>query len=105
MFSLLETMMHCGTMIVLAFLVLLALPQCKLRNVCLETSGWLAAALCAHYVVCPIDLIPDCLPGIGWVDDAGALLGGIISASIAYRAGKAREEGDAKDRGTPSKVA
>lgn len=34
--------------------------------------GWLklGAALIVLYVVSPIDLIPDFIPGIGWIDDA-----------------------------------
>lgn len=34
--------------------------------------GWLklGAALMVLYVVSPIDLIPDFIPGIGWIDDA-----------------------------------
>jgi len=34
--------------------------------------AWLkvGAALIVLYVVSPIDLIPDFIPGIGWIDDA-----------------------------------
>jgi len=34
--------------------------------------GWLklGTALIVLYVISPIDLIPDFIPGIGWIDDA-----------------------------------
>jgi uncharacterized membrane protein YkvA (DUF1232 family) len=31
-------------------------------------------ALCVLYIISPIDLIPDCIPVIGWLDDLAVLL-------------------------------
>jgi hypothetical protein len=45
-----------------------------------QTSGtnrWLFCGLCLLYILCPIDLIPDVIPGLGWGDDAVALFLGI----------------------------
>jgi uncharacterized membrane protein YkvA (DUF1232 family) len=41
----------------------------------------LMAILLAIYVICPIDLIPDTLPVLGWIDDV-ALLGLGIPAAL-----------------------
>ena len=47
----------------------------------------LVAAAAALYVVSPIDLLPDFIPIVGWIDDAGAAIAGLI---IAFKALKAK---------------
>jgi uncharacterized membrane protein YkvA (DUF1232 family) len=41
-----------------------------------------AALLAVLYVISPIDLIPDVIPVLGWMDDAGML---VLLLSIAYK--------------------
>jgi uncharacterized membrane protein YkvA (DUF1232 family) len=40
-------------------------------------SKWLVMGLCALYIVCPIDVIPDFIPVLGWGDDLAAAMIGI----------------------------
>lgn len=82
-------------MLILVFLVLLALPKSRLRAVFLITTGWIlkvTAVLCFLYVVSPLDLVPDFVPGIGLLDDilVGAFgvlsgIGGIGSSAAGRR--------------------
>ncbi len=54
-------------------------------------APWGKVALLAAtiaYVVCPIDLIPDITPIIGFVDDIAALLAAVSSASAVINAYK-----------------
>ena len=40
-----------------------------------SVSGWhkLVGVLAIAYVISPIDLIPDAIPVIGWMDDVGVI--------------------------------
>jgi uncharacterized membrane protein YkvA (DUF1232 family) len=42
--------------------------------------AWIILILAIIYVVSPVDAIPDVIPIIGWIDDAGATLAGLIAA-------------------------
>lgn len=42
---------------------------------------WLAL-LAVAYVVSPIDLIPDVVPGIGWADDALVTIAALITGAV-----------------------
>ena len=75
-------------MLLLALLVLLSLPQSKLKEIVLPFVGWAIAALSVAYIVSPLDVLPDFIPIIGWADDLAALAVGIASALSAMNAGK-----------------
>ena len=57
--------------IVLFFQLLEDYTRGRYKRVPLKTIAAIVGALV--YVLCPIDLIPDFLPGIGYVDDAGVM--------------------------------
>lgn len=71
-----------------AFLVLLGLPESRLREIVMPFVGWGVAALSVAYIVSPIDGIPDIVPVIGWADDLVALavaVGSAMSASASWK--------------------
>jgi uncharacterized membrane protein YkvA (DUF1232 family) len=88
MFDLLRQAMWCFSLLVAVFLVLLALPQSKLRDVCMPIVGWGLTALSVLYIVSPLDFLPDVIPVLGWGDDAAAAILGIVSACSAIEAQK-----------------
>lgn len=94
MVSIINNVVMCGTLLVLAFLVLVSLPKSMLRCILLEIMGWLAVGLAALYVVCPIDIIPDFIPVAGWIDDGAAILGGAGAAIMALSSRKDRAKLD-----------
>ena len=83
-----QTMMVCGTMLGLAFFILLSMPQSQLRAFLLPIVGWAVAIACGIWCISPIDLIPDVLFPIGFADDAAALVTGITAAGVAMKAGR-----------------
>jgi uncharacterized membrane protein YkvA (DUF1232 family) len=87
------TLCFLATAITISFLVLLSLPQSKLRAVCLEIGGWLMAALCAAYVCVPTDILPEALLGpFGLPDDLLAVASGIYAAKTAWQSGKDKKQ-------------
>jgi Protein of unknown function (DUF1232) len=64
-------------------LILLAMPQSKLRDFCLPIIAWTFSLVCGIYVISPMDVIPDVIPVLGWFDDAGVAIAGIASAVTA----------------------
>lgn len=79
----------CGTILALAMLVLVSLPQSKLRDCIMPVVGWGFALFCGLYVLSPIDIVPEALLGpFGVVDDVGAVILGVASARSAMSAAK-----------------
>lgn len=87
-FSFLKLFVGCSTLLFLATLILLALPQSKLRAVGLELTKYALAAGLVLMVPLPIDVVPDIVPGIGWLDDIGY----IVAAIAAVRSGLGERE-------------
>lgn len=77
-FSFLRMFVGCGTLLFLAMLILLALPQSKLRTVGLELTKYALAAGLLLMLPLPIDVIPDVVPG-GFADDIAYLIGAIAA--------------------------
>lgn len=71
MATIIQTFLICGTLIVVAFLVLLSMPKSQLRFFMLEILAWTGTALAGLYILSPIDVIPDFIPIAGWLDDGG----------------------------------
>ena len=86
-FQFAEMAVICGTVLVLALMILLAMPKSYLRNFLVQILGWLMTAFCGVYVVSPVDAIPDFIPVIGWIDDVGAIVAGLTSGAMAMSAG------------------
>ncbi len=87
--GLIEFVLACGTILGVAFMVCLVLPDSPMKSFATQVIGWAAAAVCGLYVAMPFDLVPEGLLGpLGAVDDIGALMLGIGAAIAAKRAGK-----------------
>lgn len=61
------------------YMVLLGKELMSSPNVPLQTKVIIAGAL--GYFIMPIDMIPDLLIGVGYTDDAAALLAAIVAAT------------------------
>lgn len=81
--TVLFTLVICASVIIVAFLALLALPQSRLRSMLLELCGWGTASAAAVSIVSPIDPIPDFIPVLGQMDDIAALIVGLLSVAFA----------------------
>ncbi len=80
-FGFLSTALTCLTVLGLAFMVVLSLPQSRMRDVMKHV---LTAVFCVIYVISPVDFLPEIALGpVGLVDDLGAVMLGIISAKKA----------------------
>ena len=86
MLHLLEVMVVAFTLVVITFLVLLALPNCKIRQLLMHFVAWLFVVACALYVVSPLDLMPEILGPFGVVDDFAAVVAGVSTAMVTMRA-------------------
>lgn len=89
-FSFLKVFAICGTVFFIATAVLLSLPQSKLRSVGMEMSKWALVCGLLLMVPSPVDVLPDVVPGIGWLDDIGYILGAIAAAKGAMSERKRR---------------
>jgi uncharacterized membrane protein YkvA (DUF1232 family) len=86
--QILNTLIQWGGILALATLVLIAMPQSKLREFLMPIVAGLFAVGCGVYVISPLDIVPDVIPVIGWIDDAGAAVLGIGAAMAALTAKK-----------------
>lgn len=87
MLEIFKMLMLCGTLIVIAFVVLLAMPKSELRSVLMPIVGWAMAIFCGFYAISPIDIMPEAVLGpFGLIDDIGAVVVGISAAKAAMRA-------------------
>ena len=81
-----------GGLLMLALMVLLSMPSSRLRELALPFVKWGVAALSAIYIISPIDVFPDVIPGIGLMDDIAALAVCVASAWSAVKAGKPHKQ-------------
>lgn len=89
MLELIRTFALIGAGLVALLVVLLAMPQSKLRDFFMPIVGWAFALLCGVYCISPVDLAPEIVLGpFGLVDDLGVAIAGVGSAIAATRAGK-----------------
>ena len=95
MFGFLKVMVIAGAVVFALFLVLLAIPKCPLRSYLLELMGYAGAATSALGVVSPIDVIPDFIPVLGWLDDLAYVPLGLLCLAFAVYQHVSRQEGPA----------
>src|SRR5262245_43311629 len=89
-FSFLKFVTGCVAFFWIAFAMLLALPQCRLRSIGLQIIKWLFAAGLMLLVASPIDVLPDVIPVLGWGDDLAYVVGAICAARSAMNEGRTR---------------
>ncbi|MDB5346003.1 MAG: hypothetical protein JWP89_4380 [Schlesneria sp.] len=89
LFDTMEMMLTCGTILAVSFIVLLSIPQCKLREFLLPIVGWCVAIFCGIYCISPVDLLPEVVLGpFGYFEDIGAAVTGIAAARMAMNPSK-----------------
>ena len=89
MFETIRLLIICGTVLLVGFAVLLAMPKSKLRSVVMPVVGAGLAIVCGIYAISPIDVLPEAFLGpFGLIDDVGAVVLGIASARAALTANK-----------------
>lgn len=90
-FGFLKMFIGCGALVFVVMLLLLALPQSRLRCVGLEMTKWLMAVGLICLVPSPVDTVPDVIPALGWIDDLLYIVGAIASAKSALGDRKKRK--------------
>ncbi len=79
----------CGVVLLLAFMILLSMPQSKIRAVLVQIVGWMIVVFCVIYGLSPIDILPEAFLGpFGLVDDIGAVAVAVGAGAAALKAGK-----------------
>lgn len=78
-FSFLKVFVGCSTLLFLAMLILLALPASRLRTVGLELLKYAVAVGLVLLCASPVDVLPDVVPVVGWLDDIGYIVAAIAS--------------------------
>ncbi len=98
MFELLRMMVIMGGVIVITFMVLLALPQCRLRDLLMPYVAWSFVVLCGLYAISPVDALPEIALGpFGLFDDLAAAAAGIGTA-VATIKGQRQKHRNYQDR-------
>ena len=89
MLELLKLLVIVGGVLTLAFMILLALPSCKIRDMLMPFVAWGFVVLCAAYTISPVDILPEVVMGpFGLCDDLGAVVAGVATAVKTIRASK-----------------
>ncbi len=87
MLETIKLLMMCGTLIVIAFGVLLAMPKSELRTFLMPIVGWTFAIFAGAYCLSPIDVVPEIVAGpIGLIDDVAVAIAGYAAAKAAMKA-------------------
>ena len=88
-FGVISIVALCGTLLTIAMLVAVSLPQSPLRAALVQVLGWVFVAFCVLYFVSPVDILPEAFLGpFGMFDDIGAAIAAVVAARAAWRAGK-----------------
>ena len=82
-------------------LVLLAIPQTRLKSTLTEFLAWCGFLGASGLVASPVDLIPDILPVIGWTDDLGYALLALVCGYIGWTQRRRRLTGEPPSRQVP----
>ena len=88
MLELLKLLVIVGGVLTLAFMILLALPHCKLRDMMMPFVAWGFVVLCAAYCISPLDCVPDVIFPVGFIDDFGVAVAGVMTAVKTVRAAR-----------------
>lgn len=90
-FGFLKVFVICGSLFFIVMLVLLAMPSSKLRTVGMEIAKWVMCAACVFMIPSPVDVVPDVVPVVGWLDDIGYIVAAIAAARGALAEGRKRK--------------
>ena len=90
--------MHCwwssAAVLALTFMVLLSLPQCKLRDMLMPFVAWGFVVLCAAYAISPVDILPEIALGpFGLFDDLGPWSRALATAMATIQAQRQKQSG------------
>jgi uncharacterized membrane protein YkvA (DUF1232 family) len=96
-FSFLKVFVTCGTVFFVVMLVLLSLPQSRLRCAGLEMAKWALACGLLLLLPSPIDVVPDVVPVLGWADDLAYVVGALGAVKGALNERKKRAYLEAVD--------
>ncbi len=75
-----------GTLFAL-FIILLSIPQSKLRIILFKIFGitaYCTTGLILVYIISPLDLLPDIIPVIGQMDDAAGIITAIFTGLTGW---------------------
>ena len=89
-FGFLKVAVIAGAALFMVSVILLSLPSSRLRQVGLECVKYATAAGLFVLVPSPVDVVPDVVPGLGWLDDLGYVVGGITLLKSARKDRKQR---------------